>query len=211
MLTRLEARVNCPVELFEEFECRSASGDANLVGVVAGELGTNLKFCVNLKLLLDCLHLFGSAMELSNAGGGGGSSGASSLSSGSATKSTTNATLSYDSEDAIFRVSLEESGVITMCELHTLLDDALDVTGASSYGGVCTDTQTGVGASDLFNSFRSHPVAAQIIARSEPLKDLVGEALDTAGSETLCVRIRPGRIVFCSRGSLDSCDIELTE
>jgi hypothetical protein len=224
----IEARVTCPVELFDEYECGSGGGDGNDTGTVfcsssSGGGASSLKFCVNLKLFLDCLHLFGSAMELASGGSNAASGNSSGNSSGSsAMKSTTSATLSYDCADCVFRVSLEECGVVTMCELSTLLDDGLGNT-ASSAAASTSGTQLNHGASlpsDLFNSFRASAVVVQIIMNAEPLKDVVGEVLETSGNDAICVRVmrggsasadQPHRLIFSAEGSLESCDIELSE
>lgn len=98
-LSSSQARAILQAQLFEEYTLN----DPNV-----SEVDANLKFALSLTTLLDCLQLFGSSSD------------------------NTSATMTYlvpsslftsdtDQEsEATFKISLEESGVLTTCEMLCL-------------------------------------------------------------------------------------------
>lgn len=64
---------------------------------------TAITFGINIATLLDCLQIFGCSTE-----------------------NKSSATMSYNSRNALFKVSLVESGVLTMCDICTLYTEDLE-------------------------------------------------------------------------------------
>lgn len=62
-----------------------------------------VRLVLNLTTLLDCLQIFGTSSE------------------------TTTATMTYSASDAIFRLSLEEMGVVTTCDISAMYHEDEEV------------------------------------------------------------------------------------
>lgn len=91
---------------------------------------------VYLNTVVECLNLFGSVAE------------------------NTTLSMNYDNVDTDFKLSLEESGVLTTCDISTLeVDDEYD---GSFQGG-------------LFSAFKSSQEEAQIVVKSEVLREGIQE------------------------------------
>eukprot|EP01033_Poteriospumella_lacustris_P003834 gene3834-2721_t len=116
-----QGRISVGLPLFREFYC-----DAD--GVV---------FSVSLAVLVDCLKLFGAAVD------------------------STSATLSFSRTDAVLKVSLEETGLITICEISTL------------------HTEDSKDEETLLSLFRRSAEKCQVIFRSDPLKEAIQELADS--------------------------------
>ena len=91
---------------------------------------------VYLNTVVDCLNLFGSVSE------------------------NTTLSMSYDSVDTDFKLSLEESGVLTTCDISTL--EVSEEYDGGFQGG-------------LFSAFKSSQEEAQIVIKSEVLREGIQE------------------------------------
>ena len=132
----------------------------------------SIRFIVNLTVFIDCLHLFGSSHD------------------------TTSASMSYSSEDALFRLSLEEAGVVTTCDITTLYqDDEEDI-----------NTHQG-----LFSAFRENPEECQILIKSDALKETIHELVDSfwAGPVHFEVNNTPGELRLSTGGMLGISEITM--
>ena len=92
-----QAQTNLKRSLFQKYEVAQGSGRG-------GEWkGCENKFSINLSTLLDCLQILGPA-----------------------TLAHTSVSLSYRPQEAVFRVTLEENGVFTSCEIRALVETEAD-------------------------------------------------------------------------------------
>jgi len=133
-----------------------------------------LKLSLNLTTLLDCLQLFGSSSE------------------------NTSATITYSEESAVFKLSLEESGVLTTCEISTLLLDEVD-----------GDDQN----FDLLTAFMSSNDETKLLLKSEILREAVQEISDIHGAVSVTFSVQQdagfGKLTLSARGTLGICEIDL--
>ena len=107
-----------------------------------------LCFRVSLPLFIDCISIFGFAKL-----------GATSLS------------LSCDADSDGLHLLLEEDGVVTECELRTLVGEESDV--------------------DYVSLFRSSPVVNKAIIKSARLREAFAELSDVSGAATVALRMSP--------------------
>lgn len=130
-----QARITLKADIFDLFscECTKHSNATNQENEVEGEQGAtniSISFVVQLQVLLGCLSLHGHSQS----------------------SESTMASLYYSTNKAILKLTLEEPGVLTVCDIQTLnLDDE--------------DNPS------LFLAFQESEEVAQIIIKSEPLKD----------------------------------------
>ena len=103
---------------------------------------SDAKLALNLTLLLDCLMISSSDQTI--------------------------ATMTYSAEDAIFRLSLQDSGFMTSCDLRSLFSKDFD----ERDGG-------------LFDEFRDSADEVAILVQSVPLKDAVAELMEVPGASTV--------------------------
>jgi hypothetical protein len=155
-----QARVNLQSQLFESFTLSESD---------------SVKFVVNLHLLLECLHLYGT---------------------GIATETVTS-TFFHSARDATFKLTLEDSGVVTVCDINTLYDEMND-------------------EDNLLAQFRDSPEVCQIIVKSDLLREALQDLMDVspgaasysasssiAGSEgamTISLLKDPDSLKFSTRG-----------
>lgn len=171
-----QARATLPAELFEEyiFESRGPEGRENNLS----ERDRVVQFSINLTVLLDCMQLFGSSSE------------------------STSATMTYSNLDASFKISLEESGVLTTCDIATLEPD--DV-----YAGLVTPQEAR--NNSLYAQFRQNPETCRLILRADPLRDAMQEMCDVlgGGDVTFFVVNNPEESFKMQvKGSLDFFEVE---
>ena len=119
------------------------------------------RFAINLVTLLDCLNIFGT---------GAGSSDSPSLS------------LSYDAEEMILRLCLEEeNGVLTTCELPSLYEEEEEE-------GI-RDFDRGGG---LFLAFKNAPELCSVIIKSELLRESIQELLEVSAASHVRLEVLGG-------------------
>jgi hypothetical protein len=127
-----------------------------------------VKLSLNLTALLDCLQLFGSSDSAAS-------------------------TMTYSADDAIFRLSLEDSGILTTCELPGLYVDDED----TANGG-------------LFVTFRESPEECAVLMQSEVMLQHVQELFEVPGAT--CVRVRfssTGMSMKVTGADERSCEVEI--
>jgi len=123
------------------------------------------KLTLNLTLLLDCLMIHSS--------------------------DTTIAIMTYSSEDAIFRLSLQDSGFLMSCDLKALFSEEFD------------DRDGG-----LFDEFRDSADEVAILVQSIPLKDAVAELMEVSGAGSVRFDVGKSGMRLSTRGSGDNvCEI----
>ena len=105
-----------------------------------------INFTVNLSTLLSCLNLHGQTSEIITA------------------------SFYYSSEEAIFKLTLEESGILSVCEMNTI--DMAD------------DDNPG-----LFEAFQSSNETSQIILKSSILYESISEILEMPDTKTIQIEI----------------------
>ena len=127
----------------------------------------SVKLSLNLITLLDCFQIFGSSSD------------------------STIASITYSGEDAVFKLHLEEAGVLTTCELTTLYDDdSLEVDSA------------------LFTSFRNCAEQCQLVVKSEHLREAIHELNDVVGASSVCVEVNASfGMTLSAVGNLGACDV----
>jgi hypothetical protein len=132
----------------------------------------SIKLCINLNILIDCLLLFGN------------------------TSDTILASFSYSSNESIFKLSLEESGIITTCDITCLYND--------------NDNDLYELECGLFVSFRNAEIESQIIVQSEHLKDAILELIEVNGANQVKITIQnnPKTMKMLSKGAVGTCEIE---
>lgn len=119
------------------------------------------RFAINLVTLLDCLNIFGT---------GAGSSDSPSLS------------LSYDAEEMILRLCLEEeNGVLTTSELPSLYEEE-EEEGER-------DFDRGGG---LFLAFKNAPELCSVIIKSELLRESIQELLEVSAASHVRLEVLGG-------------------
>lgn len=127
-----------------------------------------VEVALNLTTLLDCLLLFGSSSD------------------------STTATMTFSAEDAIFRLALEDSGIMTSCDLTAIHHD--DFEGIDS---------------GLFAAFRESPDELAALVTSEALKEAITELTEVPGASAVCFDVSTTGMKLSTRGSGDNiCEIE---
>ena len=157
----------------------TSSGRGTKTEVVKGG-----EFCINLTTVLECLHVLGTnALER------------------------TKLCLSYDLHDAIFRIELLEEthgatggGIVSTCAIPGLAvsDDYDD-----------DSDEEGNGASGLAIAFRSSPIVARAIVKSDYLRDAVVELSDVPGAASATIGISPKGIDLAAIGYSTECQVSL--
>ena len=102
--------------------------------------------------------------------------------------------MSYNTVDAIFKLSLEESGVLTTCDITSLFCDDFD------------EVHRG-----LFSAFRNAQEEAQMILKSEVLKEGIQELAEIAGATTVKLEVRSGDgggMRLSTEGNMSECEID---
>ena len=160
-------------------EEENVSGSGTKTEVVKGG-----EFCINLTTVLECLHVLGTnALDR------------------------TKLCLSYDLHDAIFRIELLEDthgatggGIVSTCAIPGLAvsDDYDD-----------DSDEEGNGASGLAIAFRSSPIVARAIVKSDYLRDAVVELSDVPGAAAATIGISPKGIDLAALGYSTECQVSL--
>ena len=145
------------------------------------------EFCINLTTVLECLHVLGTnALDR------------------------TKLCLSYDLHDAIFRIELLEEthgatggGIVSTCAIPGLAvsDDYDDEDEEDGEGGT--------GASGLAIAFRSCPIVARAIVKSDYLRDAVVELSDVPGAASATIGISPRGMDLAAVGFSTECQVSL--
>ena len=151
------------------------------------------EFCINLTTVLECLHVLGTA-----------------------SLDRTKLCLSYDLHDAIFRIELLEDmmaggggggmmmaagggggggGIVSTCAIPGL--------------AVSDDEDEDHGASGLAVAFRSSPIVARAIIRSDFLRDAIVELSDVPGAASATIGISPGGMDLAAIGHSSECQVSL--
>jgi hypothetical protein len=130
--------------------------------------GSGIRLSLNLTQLLDCLFLFGSSSD------------------------TTILTMTYCSDDGIFKLMLEDSGILTTCDIVTLVvDDASD-------------------RHDLFVSYHDNQEEASCVVKSEFLREIFQDINEVAGATAVKIALYKKEMVISTMGSGDSvCDMAI--
>mmetsp|Transcript_11100 Transcript_11100/g.16908 ORF Transcript_11100/g.16908 Transcript_11100/m.16908 type:complete len:312 (+) Transcript_11100:74-1009(+) len=135
-----------------------------------------IRFAVNLTMLLDCLQLFGP------------------------TSDTTAATMTYSKEEELFKISLEESGVLTTCDITCLTaeDSHIHTQGLG-------DTHV-----TMFSVFREYEESCRLIFRADPLREAIHELFEVlgGGDVTISASTEPPVFKVCVQGSKDAFELE---
>jgi len=140
------------------------------------------EFCINLTTVLECLHVLGTnALDR------------------------TKLCLSYDLHDAIFRIELLEDthgamggGIVSTCAIPGLaVSDEYD-----------DDEEGGNVASGLAIAFRSSPIVARAIVKSDYLRDAVVELSDVPGAASATIGISPRGMDLAAIGYTE-CQVSL--
>ena len=143
------------------------------------------EFCINLTTVLECLHVLGTnALDR------------------------TKLCLSYDLHDAIFRIELLEEthgatggGIVSTCAIPGLaVSDDYDDDDSDEEGN---------GASGLAIAFRSSPIVARAIVKSDYLRDAVVELSDVPGAASATIGISPKGIDLAAIGYSTECQVSL--
>eukprot|EP01040_Poterioochromonas_malhamensis_P005473 gene5473-5876_t len=127
----------------------------------------NITFVVKLSSLLDCLRLFGS-------------------------QETITTSISYTSVESILKISLEESGILTICEINCLYVEEFDSIQQS-----------------LMLAFRNTEEECQIIIKSDALKESLVDILDAPWIETSEMEVSnlPQYLKVIARGSVGKSEV----
>lgn len=113
-----------------------------------------INFDIHLKTLLDCLQLFGAGTNtLAGASSRGNTNNSNASSNFLTSGNNIISTMKYDSATSLLTITLEDMGVITVCELSTLFTDDYE--------------------SQLFELFLEQHCDIQIIMKSHIFKDIV--------------------------------------
>jgi hypothetical protein len=169
-----QARLTLSADLFDDYQCgvctRNTS-DMQTNDEVKDDDDT-VKLSLNLVGLLDCLQLFGSS-------------------------DTAAATMTYQPMDALFRLSLEEGGILTTCDLNSLYVDDDD------------DELQGGG---LFSAFLDDEEVCAVLLRSQSLREVMQELFEAAsGAETVRIEVSERGLGFATVGTGEaSCEIFLS-
>ena len=164
-----QARLTLSADLFEEYECTPLpprEGETK-----EDEEDEGVRLSLSLVGLLDCLQLFGA------------SEGAS-------------ASFAYDSADALFRLSMEEAGILTTCDLQALYLDGDDDEGVLRDGG-------------LFGVFMNSEVLCKVLLRTALLKEALQELFESStASESVTVSVSSRGLGLASASGEDtSCEV----
>jgi hypothetical protein len=128
-----------------------------------------VQLSLNLSNMLDCMQLFGAS-------------------------ETAAATMTYSTSDAIFKLNLEDSGILTTCELSSI---HLDMHDEELQGG-------------LFATFRDAPEESAVILRSETLRENMQELFDVPGAGYVQVRFDTSGMWMASNGTDESiCELHI--
>ena len=140
------------------------------------------EFSINLTTVLECLHVLGTA-----------------------SLDRTKLCLSYDLHDAIFRIELLEDvlagggtgmaggGVISTCAIP----------------GLAVSDDEDHGASGLAVAFRSSPIVARAIVKSDFLRDAIVELSDVPGASSATIGISPSGMDLAAIGYSSECQVSL--
>uniref|UniRef100_A0A6U5DWW6 Uncharacterized protein n=1 Tax=Corethron hystrix TaxID=216773 RepID=A0A6U5DWW6_9STRA len=142
------------------------------VVVVGGE------FRVDLTSVMECLGILGS--------------------SSSSVLNRTSLSMSYDRSTAIFKVEVEEMGVLSTCAVAASEPDDEDI-----------DDEVDSGPSSLTEAFRNDPVVARAVLRSEFLKEATNGIAEVDGAEVCALCISPDGIELGATGHAEECLVEL--
>ena len=124
---------------------------------------------INLSTLLECLQLFGGS-------------------------ETTAVTMTYSSADAMFRLSLEDSGILTTCDIASMFtgEDQLE------------ELQGG-----LFSLFSESSEESAMVIQSDPLKDAMQELMEVSGAGSVRLETNAAGLRISTMGSGENtCEIE---
>lgn len=136
-------------------------------GIVAGR-GESIRISLHLPKLIDCLLLFGGS-------------------------DSTTVNMSYSTSDNLFRVTLEDSGIITTCDITTLHLEDLELEDGS-----------------LFSVFIEHEEVWSLLMKSEPLKGSFQELFDVSGANSVQVELKHDGLNLSTVGIGEStCQIEI--
>lgn len=128
---------------------------------------SDVHLALNLTTLLECLLLFGSSSD------------------------NTVATMTYSAEDAMFRLSLQEQGIMTSCDLTAMYSEGFD------------ELDTGLSA-----AFREGVEESAVLVVSEPLKEAVTELMEVSGAGSVTIDMSPSGMRLSTRGSGENmCEI----
>ena len=161
------ATLTLPVSCFAAFDCVDETG----AQFVRGGDQEPIAFSVDVRALVECLKLFGAAgadLEVS---------------------------LSYAPATEVFKLTLEEPGAFTSCDVH-VLEDSNDLEGAT----------------DMAGAFRDAPTAAKTLATSATLRDVVADFDESAvGSSTIKVSVsrRAPHFRLAASGSVGCVQIDV--
>lgn len=130
--------------------------------------GSPIRLSLHLSKLIDCLLLFGSS-------------------------DTTTATISFSTVDNIFRVTLEDSGINTTCNLTSLYVDE-------------DDSQQ----NNFFAAFRESEEEWSMLIKSEPLKEAMQELLDVSGAGPVRMELKRHGVNLSTMGVGECmCEIDI--
>jgi hypothetical protein len=133
----------------------------------------SVRFAVNLNSVLDCLQIFGTS------------------------SGTVSVTMSYSEVECLFKLCLEEAGVITMCELPTLYEGS-----EGSSRGIAL-------------AYKASQEACSLIFKSEGLREALSDLLDVSGAASVKVELlseQGARLLrMTSEGSAGSCSLDFPE
>lgn len=128
----------------------------------------SVQFVVDINTVLDCLQLFGSSSE------------------------NTTLTMSFNTTEAMFKLELEESGVLTTCDIVTVYDDDFE------------ELHSGI-----YSAFRNTPEEVQIIVKSEILREGIQELMDVSGAISVVIEVSKERgeegLRLSAEGSIGTC------
>ena len=130
--------------------------------------GSPIRLALHLSKLIDCLLLFGAS-------------------------DTTTATISFSTIDSIFRVTLEDSGIHTTCNLTSL----------------CTDEDEEE-KSNFFAAFSESEEEWSMLIKSDPLKEAMQELLDVSGANSVRMELKRQGVNLSTMGVGECmCEIDI--
>ena len=142
------ATLTIPVSCFSAFDCVDEGG----AQFISGGDQEPITFSVDVRALVECLKLFGTST------------------------SDHEVSMSYAPKDAVFKLTLEEPGAFTACDVHVL-----------------EDTEDLDGATDMAGAFREQPTVAKTLTASATLRDVVQDFDESAvGSSSIRVSVSRG-------------------
>lgn len=145
------------------------------------------EFCVNLTTVLECLNVLGTSNQ-----------------------ERTKLCMSYDRQTCIFKLELEEHGILCTCAILGSLPDnnAFD---DDDDGSNVDGDGTGVNNTSIGTAFRRDKIAARAILKSDFLKDAIDELfeLKAAGASCCTVGISSDRIELGAVGHSGECLVYL--